>query len=120
MQLLFIKGDRGLVANHNGTFYFPNKTSNIKTEGLYDCSIITNKANYAFVDGHPIKTHLPTVTYLKKLLTENNLSVDDESQLHVKHIGQSIFIPQTELVDSLNLPISVGVGSFIFMNSKRK
>ena len=37
-----------------------------------------------------------------------------------KNIGQSIFIPQTELVDSLNLPISVGVGSFIFMNSKSK
>lgn len=37
-----------------------------------------------------------------------------------KNIGQSIFIPQTELVDSLNLPISVGVGSFIFMNSKNK
>lgn len=31
-----------------------------------------------------------------------------------KNVGQSIFIPQSSDVDSLNLPISVGVGSFIF------
>lgn len=36
---------------------------------------------------------------------------------YFKNVGQSIFIPQTELVDSLNLPISVGVGSFVFKNS---
>lgn len=36
-----------------------------------------------------------------------------------KNVGQSIFIPQTKMVDSLNLPISVGVGSFIFQNSKK-
>lgn len=31
-------------------------------------------------------------------------------------MGQSIFIPQTEDVDSLNLPISVGIGTFCFMH----
>lgn len=35
-----------------------------------------------------------------------------------KNVGQSIFIPQTKDVDSLNLPISVGVGSFIFTRNR--
>lgn len=35
-----------------------------------------------------------------------------------KKVGQSIFIPQTKDVDSLNLPISVGIGCFVFTNSK--
>lgn len=34
-----------------------------------------------------------------------------------KNVGQSIFISQTKDVDSLNLPISVGVGSFIFTSN---
>ncbi len=32
-------------------------------------------------------------------------------------MGRSIFIPQTETVDSLNLPISVGIGTFSFVHS---
>lgn len=35
-----------------------------------------------------------------------------------KEVGQSIFIPQSEDVDSLNLPISVGVGTFIFTRNQ--
>ena len=36
-----------------------------------------------------------------------------------KKVGQSIFIPQTKDVDSLNLPVSVAVGSFIFMSNSK-
>jgi len=45
------------------------------------------------------------------LIYGNEASGLDES---FKNVGQSIFIPQSKDVDSLNLPISVGVGSFIF------
>jgi len=45
------------------------------------------------------------------LIYGNEASGLDES---FKNVGQSIFIPQSNDVDSLNLPISVGVGSFIF------
>ena len=31
-----------------------------------------------------------------------------------KNVGQSIFIPQSKDVDSLNLPISVGIGCYVF------
>ena len=36
-----------------------------------------------------------------------------------KHIGQSIFIPQSDDVDSLNLPISVGIGCFMFTSTNK-
>lgn len=36
-----------------------------------------------------------------------------------KNVGQSIYIPQSDDVDSLNLPISVGVGSFIFTRNMK-
>lgn len=31
-----------------------------------------------------------------------------------RHVGQSLFIPQTEWVDSLNLAVAVGIGSYLF------
>lgn len=34
-----------------------------------------------------------------------------------KNVGQSIFIPQSDDVDSLNLPISVGIGCFMFTST---
>ena len=34
-----------------------------------------------------------------------------------QEVGQSIFIPQTKDVDSLNLPISVGIGCFMFTST---
>lgn len=34
--------------------------------------------------------------------------------------GQSVIIPQTEAVDSLNLTIAVGIGSYVFMQAKNK
>ena len=37
-----------------------------------------------------------------------------------KNIGTSIFIPQSKDVDSLNLPISVGIGTFIFISQNSK
>ena len=36
-----------------------------------------------------------------------------------KNVGQSIFIPQSADVDSLNLPISVGIGCYVFTNINR-
>ena len=60
MKLLFVKGDRGLVANMDGKFYFPDRKSNIKEEGLYDCRVTVEKDKYAFVDGEEIKTDLPS------------------------------------------------------------
>ena len=35
-----------------------------------------------------------------------------------KNVGQSIFIPQSKDVDSLNLPISVGIGAFVFTRGR--
>lgn len=60
MKLLFVKGDRGLVANMDGKFYFPDRKSNIKEEGLYDCRVTVEKDKYSFVDGEEIKTYLPS------------------------------------------------------------
>ena len=36
-----------------------------------------------------------------------------------KNVGQSIFIPQSKDVDSLNLPISVGIGCYVFTNMNK-
>lgn len=43
MKLLFVKGKRGLAANHNGKFYFPDRNGCIKATGLYDCKITIDK-----------------------------------------------------------------------------
>ena len=32
MRLLFVKGDKGLVANRDGLFYFPDRNSSIASE----------------------------------------------------------------------------------------
>lgn len=32
------------------------------------------------------------------------------------HIGQSVFIPQSDEIDSLNLAVAVSVGTYVFMN----
>lgn len=49
MRLLFVKGDKGLVANRDGLFYFPDRNSSIASEGLYNCTVTIDKGNYAFV-----------------------------------------------------------------------
>ena len=49
MRLLFVKGDKGLVANRDGLFYFPDRNSSIVSEGLYNCTVTIDKGNYAFV-----------------------------------------------------------------------
>lgn len=56
MKLLFVNGDRGLLAAHYGKFYFPDRNSNIKTEGVYDCEITVQKPNYGFVKGTKVTT----------------------------------------------------------------
>ena len=78
MKLLFVNGDRGLVATLHGKFYFPDRKSNIKEEGLYDCNTTVEKDRYAFVNGILEKTYCPseyTVTNeINKYLCEPNSS----------------------------------------------
>ena len=45
MRLLFVKGDKGLVANRDGLFYFPDRNSSIASEGLYNCTVTIDKGN---------------------------------------------------------------------------
>ena len=60
-----------------------------------------------------------------KLLTPNTCPQSEKFSLifgneasglppEYQHCGQSLFIPQTEWVDSLNLAVSVGIGTYIF------
>lgn len=92
LLLLFVKGDKGLVANKNGLFYFPDRKSTIKEEGLYECEVTIDKEKYVFVKGQPIKTALPSIEYAAKIiqneLFEKNIfkHVDD---FKVKKIGVS-------------------------------
>lgn len=50
MELLFLEGDRGLYAiapfEH---VYFPDRESNIKEPGIYECEITLDKDKYGFV-----------------------------------------------------------------------
>lgn len=55
MILLFIKGQRGLMAQSDGKMYFPDRKSDIKSEGVYECEISIDKETYAFVSGEKIQ-----------------------------------------------------------------
>lgn len=52
MELLFVKGDRGLfaVAPYE-PIYFPARDSDITEPGLYECEVTLQKEHYAFVKG---------------------------------------------------------------------
>lgn len=57
MKLLFVNGDRGLFAvRPYDVICFPTKGSKIDKPGLYDCTVVTEKEKFAFVDGDPIPT----------------------------------------------------------------
>ena len=93
MKLLFVKGDRGLVANKNGMFYFPDRKSNIKEEGLYECEISVDKEKYAFVTGKLIKTQLPLEYDVRQKLERLLMDKDSFTKIsgyYVKQIGASI------------------------------
>ena len=76
MKLLFVKGDRGLVANFNGKFCFPDKKSNIKEEGFYDCEFTHESSNYNFVSGTKIETKSVTNEFIEYLATRQYLAKD--------------------------------------------
>lgn len=93
MKLLFVKGDRGLVANKNGMFYFPDRKSDIKEEGLYECEISVDKEKYAFVNGKLVKTQLPLLYDVRQkleLLLMNSDSFTRINGYYVKQIGASV------------------------------
>lgn len=89
-KLLFVKGDRGLAANVNGRFYFPDKSSNIKEEGLYDCDITIDKDKYAFVKGTLIETKMETAKYIVKAVGYDVYT--NAEQFCVKKIGVSAIL----------------------------
>ena len=80
MKLLFVKGKRGLAANHNGKFYFPDRNGCIKTTGLYDCKITIDKDKFAFVDGKLIKTQATSIETICSLLNLSMSSVSPENR----------------------------------------
>lgn len=93
--LLFVKGDKGLVANRNGRFYFPDRKSNITEEGLYDCTITIDKDKYAFVTGRPVKTVMPSVEYTADMVSRELFEEEPFRRINafgVKKIGNSIII----------------------------
>lgn len=57
MELLFVKTEKGFAASKYGKMMFPNRNSKINSEGVYECEIVNDKGNYAFVDG--IKKNIP-------------------------------------------------------------
>lgn len=57
MKLLFLNGERGLFAvRPYDVICFPTKGSKIDKPGLYECTVVTEKEKFAFVDGDPIPT----------------------------------------------------------------
>lgn len=80
MKLLFVKGKKGLAANHNGKFYFPDRNGCIKATGLYDCKITIDKDKFAFVDGKLIKTQAASIEIICSLLNLDMSSVGLENR----------------------------------------
>lgn len=87
MKLLFVQGTKGLAANHNRKFYFPDRNSHI-TEGVYECTVTNDKETYAFVKCKPVKTVKPTVEQLANLITDT----DGDDYINVYQIGTSFII----------------------------
>ena len=70
MKLLFLNGERGLFAvRPYDVICFPTKGSKINKPGLYECTVVTEKEKFAFVDGDLI----PTVRCVRTFnhITEN-------------------------------------------------
>ena len=101
MRLLFVKGDKGLVANRDGLFYFPDRNSSIASEGLYNCTVTIDKGNYAFVTGNPVDTKEPSVEYVstmlcRELFETKMFSYERIDSFKVKKIGCSYIIFVTD------------------------
>ena len=87
MKLLFVKGTKGLAANHDRKFYFPDRNSHI-TEGVYECTVTNDKETYSFVKCRPVETVKPTIEQLANLVT----STDGDNYINVYQIGTSFII----------------------------
>lgn len=101
MRLLFVKGDKGLVANRDGLFYFPDRNSSIVSEGLYNCTVTIDKGNYAFVTGNLVDTKEPSVEYVstmlcRELFETKMFSYERIDSFKVKKIGCSYIIFVTD------------------------
>ena len=101
MRLLFVKGDKGLVANRDGLFYFPDRNSSIVSEGLYNCTVTMDKGNYAFVTGNLVDTKEPSVEYVstmlcRELFETKMFSYERIDSFKVKKIGCSYIIFVTD------------------------
>lgn len=91
MYLLFVKGDRGLVASYNGIMCFPDKHGSIKEPGLYACEITSEHSHYYFMDGTRITTGIPTDSDIYAL--ETNL--DEVRDIQVIKSGEDYFLLST-------------------------
>lgn len=94
MILLFVNGNKGLAANYNGKFYFPDKNSRIIEPGVYACMVSIEKDNYAFVTGDLLATKAPSVAYANSKFTDNFLANKMSNsqridEFHVKRMGRS-------------------------------
>ena len=95
MELLFVKGEKGLVANRYGKFYFPDRKSGIKEEGLYSCVVTVEKDNYSFVSGNKVKTYIPSEEFMVDHISSTIYESNPLMRLvafNVRRIGKSIII----------------------------
>ena len=99
MKLLFIEGNKGLVANYNGKFCFPDRKSNIKEAGLYECEVTKDKESYSFVKGNKVNTCVPTQEFVNNLFVRAYVAEDYFNSIeafHIKEVGTSIVIILTK------------------------
>lgn len=95
MKLLFVEGDKGIVATYNGKFCFPDRTSNIKEVGLYECEIVRDKDNYCFVEGSKIDTYEPTQGFVNNLIIQTHVEdgyFNSIDRFYIKQVGNSIIV----------------------------
>lgn len=89
-KLLFVRGDKGLAANKDGKFYFPDRNSCIKEEGLYECNVTIDKDRYAFVKGNLIETKMKSA---KRIVETIGYDVYINAKYFcVKKIGASVIL----------------------------
>lgn len=112
MKLLFVKGKKGLAANHNGKFYFPDRNGCIKATGLYDCKITIDKDKFAFVDGKPIKTQAASIEIICSLLNLDMSSVGLENR-------ETINVFNVNNVDVLFVKNSIAT-HLMYINDKKQ
>ena len=98
MELLFVEGEKGLVAARPvDCICFPDRTSKIKEPGLYDCHVLRGKDTFLFVDGNPIESYPGSgAEFTSQVISVSNSypsespSISDHHQeIYGKKIGKS-------------------------------